>query len=73
MEKLSYVITVDEYDVRIEKRPIGAIRIGDEMEEELAARRAEALAWKQLKLPIWFETLLRWGFRQIWRRFYGTV
>lgn len=73
MKKLSYVITVDDKDVRIEKRPIGTIRIGNETEDELAARRTEYLAWERMKLPMWFETLLRWGFRQIWRRFYGTV
>lgn len=69
MRKLSYVITVDENNVRIEKRPIVTLRIGDETEEELAARRAEALKWEQMKLPVWFEALIRWGFRRVWRRF----
>ncbi len=45
MRKCSHVITVDENDVRIEKRPIATIRVGDESEEELAARKAEYLAW----------------------------
>lgn len=69
MRKLSYVITVDENDVRIEKRPIATIRIGDETEEELSARDAERLAWEHLKLSVWFEALLRWGFKRVWRRF----
>ena len=69
MKKLNYVITVDENDVRIEKRPIATIRIGDETEEELAEREAERLAWEQMKLPEWFEALLRWGFRRAWRKF----
>lgn len=65
MRKRSYVITVDKNDVRIEKRPIATIRIGDESEEELATREAECLAWEQMKLPLWFEALLRWGFRRV--------
>ncbi len=69
MSKFNYVITVDENDVRIEKRPIATIRIGDETEKELAAREAERLAWEQMKLPVWFDVLIRWGFRRVWRRF----
>lgn len=69
MRKCSYVIIVDKNDVRIEKRPITTIRIGDESEEELAAREAERLAWEQIKLPLWFKALVRWGFRRIWRQF----
>lgn len=63
MNKFSYVITVDKNDVCIEKRPIATIRIGDESEEELAARGVERLAWEQMNLPVWSEALLRWGFR----------
>ena len=70
MRKLSYIITVDENDVRIEKRPTATIRIGDETEEELAAREAECLAWERMKLPMWFEALLRWRFRRVWKQFY---
>ncbi len=69
MSKFSYVITVDENDVRIEKELIVTIRIGDESEDELTAREAERLAWGQIKLPLWFEALLRWGFRRAWKRF----
>lgn len=69
MRKLSYVITVDENDVRIEKLPIAIIRIGDETEKELSAREVERLEWEQMKLPLWFEALLRWGFRKAWKRF----
>lgn len=69
MKKLSYVITVDENDVCIEKRPIATIRIGDETEEELAAREAERLVWEQTKLPVLFEALLRWGFKRVWKWF----
>lgn len=65
MKKLSYVITVDEYDVHIENRPIDAIRIGDETEEELAARKAENIKWKRLKLPV-FMRLLWAGWCGIW-------
>jgi len=65
MKKISYVITVDENNVRIEKRPIGAIRIGDETEEELAARKAENIKWKGLKLPV-FMRLLWAGWCGIW-------
>lgn len=70
MRKCSYVITVDENDIRIEKRPIATIRIGDETEKELTAREVEYLVWGQMKLPLWFEALIRWGFRRVWRRFY---
>lgn len=69
MKKLSYVITVDENDIRIEKLPITTIRIGDETEEELATREAERLAWEEMKLPLWFEVLIPWGFRRVWNRF----
>lgn len=72
MRKCSYAITMEENDVRIEKRPIATIRIGDETEEELAAQEAERLAWEQMKLPVWFEVMIRWGFRRIWKWFYGT-
>jgi len=72
MRKLSYVITVDENDVRIEKRPIGTLRFGNETEDKLAASRAEDLKREQMKLPVWFEALLRWGFRRVWRQFFGT-
>jgi hypothetical protein len=61
---------VDEKNVRIEKEPIATIRSGDETEEELAAREAERLAWEQMKLPMWFEAMLRWGFRRVCKRFY---
>lgn len=69
MKKFSYVISVDENDVSIEKLPIATIRIGDETEEELSAREAERLEWEQVKLPLWFEALFHWGFRRVWRRF----
>lgn len=72
MRKLSYVITMDENDVRIKKEPIGTIHIGDETEAELSAREAERLAWEQMKLPVWFEALICWGFRRVWKQFYGT-
>lgn len=62
----------DENDVHIEKELIVTIRIGDESVDELTAREAERLAWEQMKLPLWFEALLRWGFRRVWKRFYGT-
>jgi hypothetical protein len=61
---------VDEKNVRIEKGPIATICSGDETEEELAAREAERLAWEQMKLPMWFEALLCWGFRRVCKRFY---
>ena len=69
MRKFSYVISMCENDVRIEKLPIATIRIGGETEEELSAWEAERLEWDQMKLPLWFEALLRWGFRRVWRRF----
>ena len=69
MKKISYVITVDENNVRIEKRTIGTLRIGDDSEEELAAREAERLAWEQMKLPLWFEALLRGVFKRVWKQF----
>ncbi|MBA1336178.1 MAG: hypothetical protein HPY66_2137 [Firmicutes bacterium] len=70
MKKISYVITVDENNVRIEKRPIGAIRIGDETEDALIAHRAKTMRWRQMKLPMWFEAVLCWGFKRVWKLFH---
>jgi hypothetical protein len=70
MKKLRFSIVVDENGFLIEKKPIGIVYCGDETDEGFNARQKETMRWKQLKLPIWFEVLLAWKFKRIWKRFY---